>query len=76
LELNVISITDSDIAGAVTAAEDAGPGARAAVLEAARVPLRELMDDRLLDALLERSKDTAGGLRLTGSEAVIINSGH
>jgi hypothetical protein len=26
-----------------------------------RVPLRELMDDRLLDALLERSKDEAGG---------------
>ena len=33
---------------------------------AARVPLRELMDDRLLDALLERSRDQAGGLRLTG----------
>jgi hypothetical protein len=32
----------------------------------ARVPLRELMDDRLLDALLERSRDEAGGLRLTG----------
>jgi putative transposase len=31
-----------------------------------RVPLRELMDDRLLDALLERSRDQAGGLRLTG----------
>jgi hypothetical protein len=26
-----------------------------------RVPLRELMDDRLLDELLERSKDAAGG---------------
>src|SRR5713101_2324886 len=35
----------------------AGPG---------QVPLRELMDDRLLDALLERSRDEAGGLRLTG----------
>ena len=34
--------------------------------EAARVPLRQLMDDRLLDALLERSRDEAGGLRLTG----------
>ena len=32
----------------------------------ARVPLRQLMDDRLLDALLERSRDQAGGLRLTG----------
>jgi hypothetical protein len=28
---------------------------------AARVPLRQLMDDRLLDALLERSRDQAGG---------------
>ena len=37
-----------------------------AVPEAARRPLRELMDDRLLDALLERSRDQAGGLRLTG----------
>jgi len=25
------------------------------------VPLRELMDNRLLDALLERPKDEAGG---------------
>jgi putative transposase len=33
--------------------------------EAVRRPLRELMDDRLLDALLERSRDSAGGLRLT-----------
>jgi putative transposase len=30
------------------------------------VPLRELMDDRLRDALLERSRDAAGRLRLTG----------
>jgi hypothetical protein len=29
--------------------------------EAARRPLRELMDDGLLDALLERSRDQAGG---------------
>lgn len=34
----------------------AGPGP-----DPARVPLRELMDDRLLDALLERSRDAAGG---------------
>jgi hypothetical protein len=26
-----------------------------------RVPLRELVDDGLLDALVERSKDEAGG---------------
>ena len=35
------------------------------------VPLRELMDDRLLDALLERSKDEAGGLRLTGEGSML-----
>src|ERR1700722_20471008 len=39
--------------------------------QAARVPLRELMDDRLLDALLERSKDEAGGLRLTGEGSML-----
>jgi putative transposase len=38
---------------------------------AARVPLRELMDDRLLDALLERSRDQAGGLRLTGEGSML-----
>ena len=37
----------------------------------ARVPLRELMDDRLLDALLERSRDQAGGLRLTGEGSML-----
>src|SRR6266704_3004212 len=39
--------------------------------QAARVPLRELMDDRLLDALLERSRDEAGGLRLTGEGSML-----
>src|SRR5450755_3469396 len=34
-------------------------------------PLRELIDDRLLDALLERSKDAAGGLRLTGEGSML-----
>jgi putative transposase len=34
-------------------------------------PLRELMDDRLLDALLERSRDEDGGLRLTGEGSVL-----
>src|SRR5579859_965386 len=43
-----------------------GPGG-----PAARVPLRELMDDRLLDALLERSRDEAGGLRLTGEGSML-----
>src|SRR5579864_5661153 len=45
-----------------------GPGGTAA---AGRVPLRELMDDRLLDALLERSRDEAGGLRLTGEGSML-----
>ena len=47
-------------------AEGPGPGG-----QAARVPLRELMDDRLLDALLERSRDAAGGLRLTGEGSML-----
>ncbi len=53
---------------------DAGPDAvpdEAGGAEAARVPLRELVDDRLLDALLERSKDAAGGLRLTGTGSML-----
>ena len=48
-----------------------GPGGAAAAGPAARVPLRELMDDRLLDALLERSRDEAGGLRLTGEGSML-----
>src|ERR1700744_3877223 len=47
------------------------PGGPAGVPEAARRPLRELMDDRLLDALLERSRDQAGGLRLTGEGSML-----
>jgi putative transposase len=35
------------------------------------VPLRALVDDRLLDALLERSRDEAGGLRLTGEGSML-----
>ena len=35
------------------------------------VPLRELIDGRLLDALLERSMDEAGGLRLTGEGSML-----
>ena len=33
--------------------------------------MRELIDDRLLDALLERSRDEAGGLRLTGEGSML-----
>ena len=47
-------------------AAGAGPGRATA-----RVPLRQLMDDRLLDALLERSRDEAGGLRLTGEGSML-----
>jgi putative transposase len=49
------------------------PGAPgdAVVPAASRRPLRELMDDRLLDALLERSRDQAGGLRLTGEGSML-----
>jgi transposase-like protein len=49
----------------------AGNDSGAVVPEAARRPLRELMDDRLLDALLERSRDQAGGLRLTGEGSML-----
>ncbi len=67
--MNVMSITDGSGAGPDRAAGDAGlPGAGA---EAAGVPLRELVDDRLLDALLERSRDAAGGLRLTGAGSML-----
>src|ERR1700678_173668 len=38
---------------------------------AGRVPLRDLVDGRLLDELLERSKDEAGGLRLTGEGSML-----
>jgi transposase-like protein len=53
-------------AGGDAAGDAGGPGG-----PAARVPLRELMDDRLLDALAERSRDQAGGLRLTGEGSML-----
>jgi hypothetical protein len=53
------------------AGDGRGPGEAAPGIPAARVPLRELMDDRLLDALLERSRDEAGGLRLTGEDSML-----
>ena len=62
--MNAVSRGNSG-AGAVL---DGGGGV---VPESARVPLRELMDDRLLDALLERSRDQAGGLRLTGEGSML-----
>ncbi|MEU8142391.1 hypothetical protein [Nonomuraea sp. NPDC048901] len=36
------------------------------ISEAVKRPIRELLDDRQLDELLARSRDEAGGLRLTG----------
>ena len=54
--------------GADAAGAGQGPGPGGA---AARVPLRQLMDDRLLDALAERSRDEAGGLRLTGEGSML-----
>jgi putative transposase len=56
--------------GAVGAGVPVVPG-DGAVREALRRPLRELMDDRLLDALIERSRDQAGGLRLTGEGSLL-----
>ena len=53
------------------AAAPAGAGEVPGETAAARRPLRELMDDRLLDALLERSRDSAGGLRLTGEGSML-----
>jgi len=64
-----------DGTGPAAAGEAAGdgqdPGGLAGGGPAARVPLRQLMDDRLLDALLERSRDEAGGLRLTGEGSML-----
>jgi hypothetical protein len=59
------------ISGDMTASAGAGEPSGGPVPEAARRPLRELTDDRLLDALLERSRDQAGGLRLTGEGPVL-----
>jgi hypothetical protein len=46
------------------------------VLGVGRRPIRELVDDRLLDELLARSRDEAGGLRLTGEGALAENLIH
>jgi putative transposase len=67
--MTVTLITDSN--GVVAGAAAEGTRLTAAGVEAARVPLRELKDDRLLDALLERSRDEAGGLRLTGAGSML-----
>ncbi|MCP2337308.1 transposase-like protein [Actinomadura rupiterrae] len=40
-------------------------------VETERRPIRELMGDQLLDELLVRSRDEAGGLRLTGEGSML-----
>ena len=47
-----------------------GPAAGSAAVTA-RAPLRALMGDSLLDELLARSRDEAGGLRLTGEDSML-----
>jgi putative transposase len=61
---------------AVTSENITGPGAIVQADEgggvvASRRPLRELMGDGLLDELLQRSLDEAGGLRLTGEGSML-----
>jgi Caspase domain/Septum formation len=65
--------SENAVAGSAVGGSVPMPGVSgdAAVPEAARASLRELMDDRLLDALLERSRDQAGGLRLTGEGSML-----
>ncbi len=64
-------------AGMVTASEPGGFSGEVSHYDggnppsAAPAPLRELIDDRLLDALAERSRDEAGGLRLTGEGSML-----
>jgi putative transposase len=60
--------------GGDAAGDGQGPGPGGAAADgrpAEQVPLRQLMDDRLLDALLDRSRDEAGGLRLTGEGSML-----
>jgi putative transposase len=65
-----VAYQEPGLAGAAIG-EPAGDGDGAGRGGAGRVPLRELMGDGLLDALLERSRDEAGGLRLTGEGSVL-----
>ena len=64
---------DSGVTSAMTGDGENVPagGEPAGGPDPARVPLRQLMDDRLLDALLDRSRDQAGGLRLTGEGSML-----
>jgi putative transposase len=60
--------TISEDAAAVAGGGDPAGGVPVA---ARRPPLRALMDDSLLDELLARSRDEAGGLRLTGEGSML-----
>ena len=62
--------TISTDAGALAGAVEV-PAGDAGAVPAPRRPLRELMDDSLLDELLARSRDEAGGLRLTGEGSML-----
>lgn len=66
----MVKSANRTVAGPGAGAGGSGP-VPAAGGPAARVPLRQLMDDRLLDALAERSRDEAGGLRLTGEGSML-----
>jgi transposase-like protein len=60
----------SEYAGSAGAA--AGAGERSGVPDPGRkVPVRDLLDGRVLDLLLEQSRDAAGGLRLTGEGSLL-----
>jgi transposase-like protein len=52
-------------------AGNGGIDGRGGLNPSGRVPVRELLGDELLDALLERSKDDDGGLRLTGEGSML-----
>jgi putative transposase len=76
------AITTDDRAGVTTTGTGGMPAelimagktplvAEAGTGEGGRVPIRELIDDRVLDLLLEHSKDAAGGLRLTGAGSML-----
>jgi len=63
--------TISEDAAALAGGGDPVGGAMPEAATAGRPPLRALMDDSLLDELLARSRDEAGGLRLTGEGSML-----
>lgn len=68
--MSALAKMDQDHAGALGLATHHG-GRESAVAASAEVPLRELLGDHVLDLLLERSRDGAGGLRLTGEDSML-----